>query len=111
MILQASNTSKAKPMPFRTVSWTRLSRSLHDSRPVIPAGLLSARALCQGFARFQHRPFFVAGKFDRAAIMAAAAIAATNLQERHGLTRREAMSTALKAAWQAAKMARTAAAH
>ncbi|MCJ2055125.1 hypothetical protein MKL09_00985 [Methylobacterium sp. J-048] len=98
-------------MPYRTVSWNTLSRSLHDSRPQIPTGLLSARALCQGFARFQRRPFVVAGKFDRSAIMAAAVAAATNLQERHGLTRAAALSTALKAAWQAAKMARTAAAH
>ena len=98
-------------MSHRTVSWNTLSRGLHDSRPKIPTGLLSARALCQGFARFQRRPLVVAGKFDRSAIMAAAAVAATNLQERYGLTRAAAMSTALKAAWQAAKMARTAAAH
>ena len=98
-------------MAHRTVSWTKLSRSLHDSRPQIPTGLLSARALCQGFVRFQRRPLVVAGKFDRSAIMAAAAVAATNLQERYGFTRAAALSTALKAAWQAAKMARTAAAH
>ncbi len=47
MILQASNTSKAQPMPHRTVSWNRISRSLHDSKPKIPAGLLSARAFIQ----------------------------------------------------------------
>ncbi|MCJ2124775.1 hypothetical protein [Methylobacterium sp. J-077] len=98
-------------MPHRTVSWTKLSRSLHDAKPAIPVGLLSARALCQGFARFQRRPFIVAGKFDRSAIMAAAAVAATNRQERLGLTRAAALSTGLKAAWQAAKMARTAVAH
>jgi hypothetical protein len=98
-------------MHYRTISWTRLSRSLHDSRPVIPAGLLSARAQVQGFARFQHRPLVVSGRFDRSAIMAAAAVAATGLQERYGLTRAAALSTALKAAWQAAKMARAAAAH
>jgi hypothetical protein len=98
-------------MPHRTVSWNTLSRSLHDSRLVIPPGLLSARARVQGFARFQRRPLFVAGKFDRSAIMSTAAVAATGLQERYGLTRAAALSTALKAAWQAAKMARTAAAH
>lgn len=98
-------------MPYRTISWTRLSRGLHDSRPVIPAGLLSARAQVQSFARFQRRPLVVSGRFDRSAIMAAAAVAATGLQERYGSTRAAALSTALKAAWQAAKMARTAAAH
>jgi hypothetical protein len=98
-------------MSHRTVSWNTLSRSLHDSRPKIPAGLLSARAQIQGFARFQHRPLVVAGKFDRSAIMAAASVAATALQQHYGLTRAAALSTALKAAWQAAKMARTAAAH
>jgi hypothetical protein len=96
-------------MPYRTISWTHLSRSLHDSRPVIPAGLLSARAQVQFSAR--RRPLFVAGRFDRSAIMAAAAVAATGIQARLGLSRTEAMSTALKAAWQAAKMARTSAAH
>ncbi|MCJ2124072.1 hypothetical protein [Methylobacterium sp. J-077] len=98
-------------MSRRTVFWTTIDRAGRDSRPQIPTGLLSARGLCQGFARFQRRPFIVAGKFDRSANMAAAAVAATNLQERHGLTRAAALSTALKAAWQAAKMARTAAAH
>ena len=98
-------------MAYRTVTWTQIDRAGRDSRPQIPTGLLSARALCQGFARFQRRPFVVAGKFDRSAIMAAASVAATNLQERHGLARAAAMSTALKAAWQAAKMARAATAH
>ncbi|TXN36707.1 hypothetical protein [Methylobacterium sp. WL7] len=81
------------------------------SRPKVPAGLLSARAQIQGFARFQRRPLVVAGKFDHSAIMTAAAVAATGLQERYGLTRAAALSTALKAAWQAAKMARAATAH
>ena len=98
-------------MSRRTVTWTQIDRAGHDSRPKIPAGLLSARAQVQGFARFQRRPLVVAGKFDRSAIMAAAAVAATDLQGRYGLTRAKAMSTALKAAWQAAKMARTATAH
>lgn len=99
MILQASNMSKAQQMSHRTVSWNTPSRSLHDSRPAIPAGLLTARVQIQGFARFQRRPLVVAGKFDRSAIMAAAAVAATGLQERYSLTRAAALSTALKAAW------------
>lgn len=98
-------------MSRRNVFWTTIDRAGRDSRPVIAPGLLTARAQVQGFARFQRRPFIVAGKFDRSAIMAAAAVAATNLQERLGVTRAAAMSTALKAAWQAAKMARIAAAH
>ncbi|MCJ2136689.1 hypothetical protein MKK69_22005 [Methylobacterium sp. J-026] len=96
-------------MSHRTVSWTRLSRSLHDSKPVIPAGLLSARALIQFGART--RPLATAGQYDRAAIMAAACKAAIGIMERCGVSRREAMSSALKAAWQVAKAARRAAAH
>ncbi|MCJ2138026.1 hypothetical protein MKK69_28935 [Methylobacterium sp. J-026] len=96
-------------MHFHTVSWTRLSRSLHDSKPVIPAGLLSARALIQFGART--RPLATAGQYDRTAIMAAACKAAPGIMERCGVSRREAMSSALKAAWQVAKAARSAAAH
>ena len=98
-------------MSRRTVSWNTIDRAGRDSRPVIAPGLLTARAQIQGFARFQHRPLVVAGKFDRSAIMAATAVAATGLQERYGLTRAAALSPALKAAWQAAKMARAATAH
>jgi hypothetical protein len=96
-------------MSHRTVSWNRISRSLHDARPKIPAGLLSARAFIQfGAAK---RPLVVAGQYDRAAIMAAACRAAPGIMERCGISRREAMSSALKAAWQVARMARNAAAH
>ncbi|MGT2482327.1 hypothetical protein ACU4GR_33640 (plasmid) [Methylobacterium oryzae CBMB20] len=96
-------------MPHRTVSWIRLSRSLHDSRPAIPAGMLGARALVRFSARI--RLLVVAGRYDRAAIMAAACKAATGIQERCGVSRAEAMSSALKAAWQVAKAAHRAAAH
>ena len=96
-------------MSHRTVSWTRLSRSLHDSKPKIPAGLLSARALIQFGART--RPLATAGSYDRAAIMAAACKAAVGIMERCGISRAEAMSSALKAACQVAKAARRAAAH
>lgn len=98
-------------MSNRSISWNAALRGIRDDRTKAPAGLLTARAQIQGFARFQHRPLVVAGKFDRSAIMAAAAVAATGLQERYGLTRTAALSTALKAAWQAAKMARHMAAH
>jgi hypothetical protein len=96
-------------MSHRTVSWTRLSRSLRDARPVIPAGMLGVRALVQLGART--RPLVVAGQYDRAAIMAAACKAAAGIMERCGVPRREAMSSALKATWQVAKAAHRAAAH
>ena len=109
MILQASNTSKAQPMSHRTVSWTCIDRAGLDARTTIPAGLLGARALIQLGART--RPLIVAGRYDRAAIMAAACKAATGIQERCGVSRAEAMSSALKATWQVAKAAHRAAAH
>ena len=96
-------------MSHRTVSWTRLSRSLHDARPAIPTGLLGARAQVQFSAR--RRPLVVAGRYDRTAIMAAAVMAAKGLQERFGLTWAAAMSTALKATWQVAHAARRTSAH
>jgi hypothetical protein len=90
-------------VPYRTVSWNRISCSLHGSKPQIPAGLLSARAFIQLGAG--KRPL-VAGQYDRAAIMAAACRAATGIMERCGVSRRVAMSSALKAAWQVAKARR-----
>jgi len=96
-------------MPHRTVSWNRIDRAGRDARPAIPAGLLSARALIQFGART--RPLANAGRYDRAAIMAAACAAAAGIRERCGVSRREAMSSALKAAWQVAKVAHRAAAH
>ena len=96
-------------MSHRTVTWTQIERAGQDSRTKIPAGLLSARALIQFGART--RPLATAGQYDRAAIMAAACKAATGIQERCGVSRAEAMSSALKAAWQVAKAARRAAAH
>ena len=92
-----------------TVSWTRIDRAGRDSRPMIPAGMLGARALVQLGART--RPLVVAGQYDRAAIMAAACKAATGIQERCGVSRAEAMSSALKATWQVAKAAHRATAH
>ena len=96
-------------MSQRTVSWTRIDRAGRDSRPAIPAGLLGARALIQLGVRT--RPLVAAGQYDRAAIMAAACKAATGIQERCGVSRAEAMSSALKATWQVAKAAHRAAAH
>ena len=98
-------------MPYRTVSWTRLSRGLHDARPVIVPGLLSAKARIDMTVRTTRRPLFAAGQFDRGAIISAAASAARAHQERYGCTWPEAMSVCLTAAWRAAKMARHMAAH
>ena len=96
-------------MPHRTVSWTLIDRAGRDSKPKIPAGLLSARAFIQ-FGASKH-PLVVSGQYDRAAIMAAACRAAAGIIERCGVSRRVAMSSALKAAWQVAKAAHRAAAH
>ena len=96
-------------MTHRTISWTRIDRAGLDARTKIPAGMLGARALVQLGART--RPLIVAGRYDRAAIMAAACKAATGIQERCGVSRAEAMSSALKATWQVAKAAHRAAAH
>ncbi|MCJ2068524.1 hypothetical protein MKK75_06850 [Methylobacterium sp. J-030] len=98
-------------MAHRTVSWTRIDRAGRDSRPRIPAGLLSATARIDMTVRTTRRPLYAAGKFDRAAIMSAAAKAAHAHQERFGGTWAEAMSVCLTAAWRAAKLARHMAAH
>ncbi|MCJ2116522.1 hypothetical protein MKK65_08000 [Methylobacterium sp. J-001] len=98
-------------MSHRTVSWNTLSRSLHDSRPAVAPGLLSAKARIDMTVRTTRRPLFAAGQFDRGAIMSAAASAARAHQERFGCTWGEAMSVCLTAAWRAAKMARHMAAH
>ena len=53
-------------MSHRTVSWTRIDRAGRDSRPTIPAGLLSATARIDMTVRTTRRPLYAAGKFDRA---------------------------------------------
>jgi hypothetical protein len=93
----------------RRISWAAARRDLRDDRTKIPAGLLGARALIRLGVRT--RPRVVAGRYDRAAIMAAACKAATGIQERCGVSRAEALSSALKATWQVAKAAHRAAAH
>lgn len=98
-------------MSHRTVPWTKLSRGLHDSRPVIAPGLLSAKARIDMTLRTTRRSLFAAGQFDGGAIMSAASSAARAHQDRFGCTWGEAMSVCLTAAWRAAKMARHMAAH
>jgi hypothetical protein len=75
--------------------------------PRLPAALLAAKASIDLTVRLTCRPLVVGGKFDRAAIMSAAAKAARLHQERFGCTSREAMLVALKVA----KLARHTAAH
>lgn len=94
----------------RTLDWNSALRSLRADRQAVPAGLLGARAMVQTLARTR-RPLVVAGAFDRSAIMAHAAAAAKLHQARYGSTWAEAMSVSLKAAWQAAKLARTTRTH
>ncbi|MBA9071803.1 hypothetical protein FHR71_005589 [Methylobacterium sp. RAS18] len=53
-------------------------------------------------------PLGIAGRFDQAAIMAAAVSAARAHQEGVGGTWTKALSVALQGAWQVAKIARTA---
>jgi hypothetical protein len=98
-------------MSHRTVSWTQIDRAGRDARTKIPAGLLSASARIDFTVRTTRRPLYAAGKFDRAAIMSAAAKAAHAHQERFGGTWAEAMSVCLTAAWRSAKLARHMAVH
>ena len=98
-------------MPLqRRISWTSATRDMRNDRVQLPAGFLSARAMVECFVKTR-RPLVVAGKFDRAAIMAHAAAAAKLHQERTGSTWGAAMSVSLKAAWQVAKAAQRTTAH
>ncbi|MCJ2059833.1 hypothetical protein MKL09_25295 [Methylobacterium sp. J-048] len=95
----------------RSLSWSAALRDVRADRTKVPAGLLSATARIDFTVRATRRPLYVAGRFDRAAIMSAAAKAAHAHQERFGGTWAEAMSVCLTAAWCAAKLARHMAAH
>ena len=95
----------------RRISWNSALRDVRDDRAKIPAGVLAAKASITLTVRLDRRPLVAAGKFDRSAIMYAAAKAARAHQERFGCSWGEAMSVALKAAWGAAKLARHMAAH
>lgn len=94
----------------RSLSWTAATRDMRNDRTAIPAGFLAARGLVECYVRTR-RPLVVAGRFDRAAIMAHAVAAAQAHQRRTGSTWGDAMSLCLRAAWQVAKAARRAAAH
>ncbi|WP_462123484.1 hypothetical protein [Methylorubrum aminovorans] len=78
----------------------------------VPAGFLGARGRVEAAVRFGKIALVKAdGSFDRAGIMTAAAAAAKAHQLTYGSTWAVTMSVALKAAWQAARTARTRAAH
>lgn len=95
----------------RILFWSSAVREMRNDRQQFPAGFLGARGRIEAFARFRNRPLVVDGRYDRAAIMAAAAVAADAHQERFGCSRREALSVALKAAWQHARSVRARTAH
>lgn len=80
----------------------RIARS--TDRVVIPAGFLTAKARVEHAAKYK-RPLVVAGKYDRSAIMIAAASAAKEHQRHMGGTWAEAMSVCQRAAWTVAKFA------
>jgi hypothetical protein len=94
-----------------SISWSVLSRNLHADRAPIVPGLDAACNRVTAFAGFRKTPLATAGRFNRSAIMTLAVEAARDHQNRYGGTWAEAMSVCLKAAWQAAKAARAAAAH
>ena len=98
------------PLP-RRISWSAALRDVRDNRTKIPAGLQAAKASINLTVRYDRRPLVIADKFDRSAIMRAAAKAAHLHQARYGCSWTDAMSVALKAAWGAAKLARHMAAH
>jgi hypothetical protein len=106
-ITEITPTAKAKPMSARrSISWSSALSDLRADRQQVPAGFLGARGRVEVFVKFQCRPLIVNGQFDRAAIMKAAVIAAKAHQDRFGDSWADAMSVALKAAWQAARTAR-----
>ncbi|GJE78582.1 hypothetical protein [Methylorubrum suomiense] len=93
-------------------SWSNAKRDMRGDRQQMPAGFLSARGRVEGAVRFGRVALVNAdGSFDRVGIMSAAAEAAKAHQTRFGGTWDEAMSVALKAAWQAARTTRTRSAH
>lgn len=95
----------------RSFSWSSALRTIKSDRAAVVPGLVLARTRITALAGFRKTPLVVAGQFNRSAIMALAAAAARDHQARHGGTWAEAMSVCLRAAWQAAKVARLAASH
>ncbi len=101
----------------RTINWNAAMRDMRKDRaPVVPgylASLSMERARLDRLAKEAARcPFFVAGTFDRSAIMKAA-IASARLQRAKGskATWSALLSSALKFAWNCAKQQRAFAIH
>lgn len=92
----------------RSFSWLSARRDMRADRVQVPAGFLGARGRVEGLVRFGKVALVKAdGSFDRAGIMTAAVAAAKAHQLSYGSTWAEAMSVSLKAAWQAARRARS----
>ena len=100
----------------RSFSWSSALRTIKSDRaPVVP-GLLAARGLASAYSRSLRTPLVIrsaehAPKFDRAAIMTVATMAARDHQAKHGGTWAAAMAVCLKAAWQSAKLSRNGIVH
>ncbi|MCJ2024722.1 hypothetical protein [Methylobacterium sp. J-067] len=107
----------------RRLDWNSALRGIRTDRAPVVVGLLAARGLAASYARSRNLPlnittrsgrgetFAVSHKFDRAAIMTVATLAARDHQKRHGGTWAAAMAVCLKAAWQSAKLARAGIVH
>ncbi|MCJ2023965.1 hypothetical protein [Methylobacterium sp. J-067] len=107
----------------RSFSWSSALRGIKSDRALVVPGLLAARGLASAYARSRNLPlnittrsgrgetFAVTHKFDRAAIMTVATLAARDHQKRYGGTWAAAMAVCLKAAWQSAKLARNGIVH
>ncbi|MGW5840116.1 hypothetical protein ACWFZ6_19130 [Methylorubrum extorquens] len=92
----------------RSLSWSSAISHMRAGRVSLPAGFLGARGRVEGLVRFGKVALVKAdGSFDRAGIMTAAVAAAKAHQLSYGSTWAVAMSVSLKAAWQAARRARS----
>jgi hypothetical protein len=94
----------------RSINWSIAMKEIQADRAKRPAGLLAAQSLIRATSA-KRRPLVVAGAYDKAVIMSAAAAAAKVHQGRTGCTWGEALSVTLKATWALAKADRAAKAH
>ena len=92
----------------RSLSWSSAVIAMRADRLQVPAGFLGARGRVELAARLGRVALVKAdGSFDRSGIMSAAVAAAKAHQLSYGSTWAVAMSVSLKAAWQAARRARS----
>jgi hypothetical protein len=101
----------------RIINWTAAMRDMRNDRAPVVTGLLAAASLERArldrlVKEAARQPFFVAGSYDRSAIMKAA-IASARLQRAKGSKTHwsQLLSSALKFAWICAKQQRAFAAH